>query len=97
VIGHKDAGPVCRQIIFILYTEAGAEKIKAAQQEEIEDVNALFVGLIASQVKTQPLYGVENQQVDKKEDVKYYRKRVRKDLFEGFHFYLLAKGCNFCI
>jgi hypothetical protein len=52
VVCHEDTWPICRQVIFILYAEAGAKNIEAAQQKEIKDVNALFVGLISSQVKT---------------------------------------------
>ena len=94
MVGHKDTGPVYRELMGIIKRVTRAQNIKASQEEKIKAVYALLVGLISAQLKGDPLYWVKYQEGDEKENVENYRKRIGKDLFKGLHFYLLAGGCN---
>lgn len=50
------------------------------------------MSLIAAKLQANPLYGVENQEVDEEKNVKNYRKRVGKDLFKSFHLHFLTEA-----
>ena len=97
MIGDEDTGPVGGELVGMVEGKAGAKEVQAAQQEEIEDVDAFLVGFIAAEFQRDPLDGVKYQQSEEKEKIKDDGKGVCEELLQFFHFARLGTTAQFLI